>query len=726
MANMVRHAVALAGILCSLSVELTTQSRAEDGISQDVTYAKDIAPILFEHCAACHHPGGIGPFSLLSYQAARDRAALIADATGRRFMPPWKPVPGYGTFRGERRLTSGQIDLIRRWADTGALEGHAVDIPESPSVSDGWQNGEPDLVVTLKEAYPLPAGSNDVYRNFTLSIPLDKRRWVKAAELNPGASNVIHHARIMLDSTGRARELEAEDPTPGYDGFMLDSARFPPGHFLGWAPGKGPTVQPDSLSWALDPGTDLVLQLHLLPDVKPVSVKPEVGLFFSETPASLAPISLLLTSKTIDIPAGEASYVVQDRYRLPVAVDVLAIYPHAHYLGKEIHAVATLLDGTERSLLRIDDWDFNWQDEYRYVEPVHLPEGALLEMRFIYDNSSENPRNPHDPPLPVRFGPKSTDEMAELMLQVLTSNSGDQQTLLQNLEIKKARDNILALQAIRRRDPNNHVNRTGLAALYLSVGQVESAFNELQDVLRLAPDFPEAHYNLGLALVALNKFDEAIVAFQRAVVLKPDYADAHNNLGGLFEGKGNQRDAIVHFRLAVRFNPRHAAAHSNLAGTLLNQGKIDEAVLHYRNAIANTSDDPAAHNNLARALLSQGEWADAIDHYQRALARAPNLATSLVGLAWLLATAPAADLRNASEAVALAERALSLVANPPPTVLDTLAAAYAADGRFDRAVATAREAASLARDTPGFEQLALQIDRRVQLYLSFAPYRLAR
>ena len=149
-------------------------------------------------------------------------------------------------------------------------------------------------------------------------------------------------------------------------------------------------------------------------------------------------------------------------------------------------------------------------------------------------------------------------------------------------------------------------------------------------------------------------------------------------------------------------------------------------MLHYRNAIANTSDDPAAHNTLARALLSQGEWADAVDHYQRALARAPNLATSLVGLAWLLATAPAADLRNASEAVALAERALSLVANPPPTVLDTLAAAYAADGRFDRAVATAREAASLARDTPGFEQLALQIDRRVQLYLSFAPYRLAR
>jgi mono/diheme cytochrome c family protein len=335
-----------------------------------VTYTQTIAPIFFEHCVACHRPGGIAPFSLLDYEAARERAALIATVTGRRSMPPWKPSAPVGAFQRERRLTAAQIDLIAQWAALGAPEGPRSALPAQPEPGGGWQLGPPDLVVSLPEAYVRPAGSPETYRTFALPVPLQELRWIRAVEVQPGSSRSVHHARLMVDSTGRARDLDAADPLPGYDGFMIDLAEFPRGHVLGWTPGMMPVAHPDSLSWPLSPRTDLVLQLHLLPTKEPLQVRPQIGLYFAKTPATLEPVAVLLNSLTIDIPAGDPAHVVRDSYRLPVEVDLLAIYPHAHYLGKEIGATATFPDGTERTLIRIDDWDYNWQDEYRYVKPI--------------------------------------------------------------------------------------------------------------------------------------------------------------------------------------------------------------------------------------------------------------------------------------------------------------------------------------------------------------------
>ena len=429
--------LAIAGVFIGVSIAGAAAGGGGEQAGTPVTFTRDVAPILYTHCVGCHRPDGIGPFSLTTYADARERAPRIAAVTAERRMPPWKPAPGYGRFRHERRLSDAQIALLFRWSVNGAAEGDPADLPEPPGTAGGWQLGPPDLVVTMEAPFRLPSGRDDVYRNFVLPVNLDARRWVRAVEVWPGTGGgrVIHHARILLDGTGAARILDAGDVEPGYDGLMLDHARFPAGHFLGWAPGKTPAAVPEEISWPLDPGTDLVLQLHLLPEREPTDVQPAVGLHFADRPATLTPVSVLLTSKAIRIPAGDPAHVVEDSYQLPIAVDVLGIAPHMHHLGKRVEARATLPDGSEKPLLRIDDWDFDWQDEYRYREPVHLPAGSRLRVRFTFDNSTANPRNPHDPPVTVGFGPGATDEMAELMLQVLPV--GDADTLARSLAVKQ-------------------------------------------------------------------------------------------------------------------------------------------------------------------------------------------------------------------------------------------------------------------------------------------------
>ncbi|MCY4662915.1 MAG: tetratricopeptide repeat protein [Acidobacteria bacterium] len=697
---------------------------------EPVTFTEQVAPLFAANCVSCHRPGGIGPFSLLDYEAARARAADIAEATADRVMPPWKPVEPAAAFEGERRLSEADIDLLARWAGAGAPRGPADAQPPTPAAGGDWQLGPPDLIVPMSEPYVLPAGDADVYRKFVLPVPTERERWVRAVEIRPGPSSPIHHATIRIDASGRARTLDEEDPLPGYGGFMVEAARFPPGHVLGWAPGRTVTEQSDALSWALAPGSDFVLQLHMLPGTAPVPVQPEVGLYFAGAPATVEPVSVILQSMTIDIPAGDGAHVVRDAFRLPVSLDLLAIYPHAHYLGREVRATATLPDGTERTLLRIDDWDFNWQDEYRYRTPVHLPAGTRVEMHYVYDNSAANPRNPHDPPQRVVFGPQSSDEMAQLLLQVVPAGPEDRETLTNALRVKSARDEILGYQARLRRDPEDHESRTGLAVRYMEVGQVALAEEELREAIRMAPDFADAHYNLGSVLQAQGSVRQAIGAYRRAISIDPAYSEAHNNLGALLDTSGDRENALAHYRLAVQFGPREAAAHYNLGIALMARRQPDEpvteAVEAFRQAVALDPDYPEAHASLGAALLVEGEPQESIAAYERAIALDPSSPRVLVELAWLRATAPEPELRDVVRAITLAERARSLYGDTHPVLLDTLAAAYAADGRFDEAIALAREAVDRSRASAGFESRTAAINERLGYYLAHRPYRMTR
>lgn len=474
-----------------------------------VSFARDVAPIVFEHCATCHQSSGSGPFGVLSYQEIKDWAPLIADAVGQRRMPPWLPEPGFGSFANERRLNDNQIAVIRRWVEQGAMEGDPADLPPAPQLGDDWQLGEPDLIVTLPP-FTLAAQGHEIYRNLVAPIPVAVPHYVHAVELRPGNAKAVHHARMMVDATESSRTLDAKDSIPGFDGMdVMSDASNPQGFFVGWTPGKNAKVERDDLAWKLEPGTDIVLQLHLRPTGRREVIAAQVGFHFAELEPERKPALILLGSFDIDIPAGASNYLVTDYYELPVDVDVLSVYPHAHYLGKELQGFATLPGGKKEWLIRIMDWDFNWQDDYRYVEPIRLPKGTVLTMHYTYDNTSDNPQNPSRPPRRVVFGARSVDEMAEMAIQVLPRDRADLAILNQSLSQKYSAE-IAEYRA---------TEEYQLGDWLAEQGRSSEAADHYRAALRNRPDDTRALLGLASVLIELKETEGAVLVAERAAQL---------------------------------------------------------------------------------------------------------------------------------------------------------------------------------------------------------------
>jgi hypothetical protein len=388
-----------------------------------LTFTHDIAPILYKHCAGCHHPGEVAPFSLLTYADVAKRAALIADVTGSRYMPPWKPVAGYGHFRGERRLTEVEIAKIRQWADDGAPEGDPAHLPPVPKFPAGWQLGQPDLVAQMPEPFIVPADGPDVYQCFVIPLPIAQQKFERAAEFRPGNAQVVHHALMFLDPMHIARRHASSYSCFGTPGFL------PSGALGGWSPGSAPIVMPPGTATTLYKDTDLVVQIHFHPTGKPEPVRAAVGIYFTDQAPTRHLVDLPLVSRRIDIPPGATAYKASDSFELPVDVEAVGIIPHAHYICKEMQGWAILPGGRKQWLLWIRDWDFNWQEQYHYARPLKLPAGTRLFMEFTYDNSAANPHNPNHPPRRVRWGAESTDEMAGLHIQAIPAPNADLEEL---------------------------------------------------------------------------------------------------------------------------------------------------------------------------------------------------------------------------------------------------------------------------------------------------------
>ena len=685
-------------------------------------FTTEIAPILFARCAGCHRPDGPGPFSLLTYDDARQHAQQIAAVTKSRAMPPWKPEPGYGDFQSERRLSDEEIDLVDQWAQDGAVEGDRSSLPALPRWPAGWQLGEPDLVVTLPE-YALRAGAGDVFRNFVVSIPGTGVRYVRGVEFRPG-SRAIHHANIRFDPTPASRRLDEADPDPGYDGLIAHSAEYPDGHFNGWTPGQVPSLEPKGFAWRLQQGTDLVVNLHLRPTGKTEPLAAQIGFFFTDDAPMRTPAVVRLGRQDIDIAAGDASYHSTDSYVLPVDVEVEAAQPHAHYRPRELKAWAILPDGTRRWLLYIRDWDFNWQELYRYKTPVALPAGTTLFTEYVFDNSASNIRNPETPPTRVSWGFGSSDEMGDVWFQVVPRLDADLPALTRDVRRKMSTDDTVGYEAMLRANPASVDLRNDVALLYLELGRPGLAVAHFEAATSLRPQSAPAFYNLGTALEAAGRSAEAAAApYEEALRIDPGYAAAHNNLGNVRLRQGNLSDAMRQYREAIRLKPDYAEAHNNLATVLIAENHVDEAVDHLQQALDVRSDYPAAHFNLARALKRRGDPKGAITHYRTALGLAPDCAACLTELAWILATDPEAAVRNPREAVGLAGRAVELTAGREAIALDALAAAYAAGGRFDEAVSTANKAADAAAAQPVKEfDLTSQIRARLARYRQHMPY----
>ena len=525
---------------------------------EPTTFNRDIAPIVFEHCAACHRPEGSAPFSLLDYADVIARAEQIAFVTQTRYMPPWKPKRGYGHFVGERGLTDEQIKTIQRWIDEGEQEGAAADLPPRPQWENDWELGPPDLVASMSVAYTLRADGPDVFRNFVIPLPVDETRYIKAIEFKPENARIVHHATMMVDRSGAARRKDELDDEPGFEGMSFGEAQDADGHFLGWTQGKTPYAGSDSLAWRLEPDTDLLLQLHMLPTGKAEPIQSRVGLFFADGPPKRRPAMLRLGRKDIDIPAGASDYRIRDTYKLPVDVEVLTIYPHAHYLGAETKAYAVLPDGREQGLIWIEDWDFNWQDDYRFQQPVFLPAGTTLVMEYSYDNSAKNSRNPHDPPLRVRYGLHSADEMGDLTLQVLPRRAADLPQLKRDFYRKWMLQEIDGYKMLIAADPADWDTHHTLAMFYLGSGKPALAFTEFELALEHNPDYVEARVNYGIALAQDKKLDRAVTHLKEALRRQPDFVQAHFNLGIALHMLGRGEEAQPHLDEVIRQRPAMA------------------------------------------------------------------------------------------------------------------------------------------------------------------------
>ncbi|MGO9255006.1 MAG: tetratricopeptide repeat protein [Bryobacteraceae bacterium] len=591
-------------------------------------FHRDIAPILLAQCAPCHRPGEAGPFSLLTYQDARKRAAQIARVTESGYMPPWLPAQGYGDFANERRLTDAQIETIRNWVQAGAPEGSASDSPPAPVFTPGWQLGPPDLVIAATRPFTVPADGPDVFWNFILSPALGETRQVKAIEIRPGNARTVHHANVLIDrsQTQRFREKLRGEGFPGMDLTIASDTFDPDSHFLFWKPGAEPWAEPAGMSWRLDPGNDLILNVHLRPSGKPETVQPSVGLYFTREPQTKHPMLVQLEHDgALDIPGGDRDFLVSDDFQIPLDADLLAIYPHAHYLGRLLEGYATLPDGTRLWLIRIPQWDLNWQAVYRYRRPVFLPKGTIVSMRFHYDNSAANPRNPTSPPIRVRGGNQSTDEMAHLWLQLLPRGEGDRRAVLQEAIMKRRLEKYPA-------DFSAHFN---LGALSLSRKDTSSAIAHLQAALRVEPEQPAALNTFGAALEADGKLEQAIEQFRHVLRLRPGDSSAQFNLADTLAAAGRLTEAAASFREFLAAHPEDRAAHGHLVEVVkslgdsaASAGRLPQAAECYRELVALDPGSPDLRNNLGILLARTGDISAATAQFEAALKLDPTHAAA--------------------------------------------------------------------------------------------------
>lgn len=595
-----------------------------------VTFNKDVAPIVFTNCAPCHRPGEVAPFSLLSYgDAAKHADAIVAETSARR-MPPWLPDRGEFPIVGERRLSDVEIQTIANWVKGGKAEGQPADLPKAPVFPDGWALGKPDLVLAPARPYALKPSAEDVYRNLVIRTSLPSDVYVRALEFKTGGAP-IHHAVVRIDPTQMSRRRDGADGQPGFDGMTWQGVQDPEGNFLGWAPGRGPIVAPDGMPWRLPRGADLVVELHLIPANKPIEVQPTLGVFLTDTPPTRSAITLKMSSLLIDIPPGQRDYVVTDTFQLPVPFALMSVYPHAHYLGKEMTVTAALPDGTTKTLLHIPQWSFHWQQDYRYVTPIALPAGTTLTMRYTYDNSDANPENPHRPPVRVQLGPKSSDEMGELGLQVLPQTLADAARLVQALVDHDALANV-ALGEKRVKDAPTADNEAFLGSSLIDVERFADAIPHLEAAVRLDDGYADAHANLGTALMAVGRLSDAMPHLERAVQLAPRNEAAYFNLGNALSRAGRLNDAAAAYQKSLAINPDYPEANVNLGSLLLNAGRARDAIPLFERAAEAQPNSAVVHTDLSSALAAAGRYADAMQHVRRALALNPAYPPALENL----------------------------------------------------------------------------------------------
>jgi mono/diheme cytochrome c family protein/thiol-disulfide isomerase/thioredoxin len=375
------------------------------------TYSKDVASILQKNCQECHRPGQVGPFALETFDQARKRASDIVAVVENRSMPPWKAAPQVGVkFKDARTLSDDEIATLVAWSAADAPEGNPADLPSPPKFPDDWQLGTPDLVIDIGADFAVPTGGDDIYRCFVVPTYLDKDQYVAAVEYRPGNRSVVHHMLAYVDISGKARERDQAEPGPGYTCFGGPGDPIH-GGLGGWAPGNLPSFLPDSIGRSLPKQSDVIVQVHYHPRGKPETDRSKIGLYFAKKPVKQVMHWGFAINPELELPPGESNIEVKAAWELPVDVTAHNVTPHMHLLGRDMLMSVKYPDGRVQDLINVPDWDFNWQYTYQFEKPLDIPKGSVVYLVSHYDNSDSNPRNPHKPPVLVKWGEATTDEM---------------------------------------------------------------------------------------------------------------------------------------------------------------------------------------------------------------------------------------------------------------------------------------------------------------------------
>ncbi|MGH9799908.1 MAG: hypothetical protein ACRD82_06040, partial [Blastocatellia bacterium] len=390
------------------------------------TFNKEVVRIFQKNCQTCHHPGDIGPFSMMNYAETRPWAKAIREAVIVRRMPPWKPMPGCGDFRDARALTQEEINTIVAWADGGAPEGAAADLPAPLVFSDQWPLGEPDFVATMDANFTPPQGQ-DTYRCFSIpASSLRGDRYLQGLDVRPGNRKIVHHVIAYPDPGGKSVALDAAESGPGYTcvggpGFpvptnLSDILSGKPFMLGGWAPGARGYFSPEGVGIKMPGGANdrVVIQVHYHPTGEPETDRTSLGFYFAKSPVQKNLSLLPLANTRFAIPAGAKEYSVTQEFGVEalMASKIVGVFPHMHLLGKQIKVELTRPGEPTQCLINVPSWDFNWQSSYLYRTAVAAPPGSRIKLTCIFDNSADNPLNPNSPPDIVRWGEATTNEMA--------------------------------------------------------------------------------------------------------------------------------------------------------------------------------------------------------------------------------------------------------------------------------------------------------------------------
>ena len=357
-----------------------------------ITYASDVAGIFHKRCAECHHPGTAAPFSLLTYEDARDWSQMIRETVTQRRMPPWSADLRHGKFSNDLRLTTDEVTKIISWVDAGAPQGDPTDTPETPKFEEGWLIGKPDKIFKMPREYTVQANGTVAYQYFVTPTNFKQDMWIQAAEARPGNRDVVHHIIAFIQSPGGRKRDLIRDSIGGY------------------APGEEPVIYPLGVGKKLPAGWNIIWQMHYTPTGKTEKDRSELGLIFCKEPPSKAAHTGLAVDNQFEIPPNAGNFSVVAEEKIKRDVDLLTLMPHMHVRGKSFRYTARYPDGREDVLLNVPDYDFNWQHRYRLAKPLRIPKGTVLRCEAVYDNSAENPANP-DPDQAVSWGNQTWEEM---------------------------------------------------------------------------------------------------------------------------------------------------------------------------------------------------------------------------------------------------------------------------------------------------------------------------